>query len=97
MNAAIPPLLSVRVAGEILGLSPATTYRTIAKTLPRAAMPGKHRILTADVEKLIGREITADEYVRAVAKARPTNATRAPGNSDTANLQALSDGTPEAA
>ena len=66
----IPPFLPVSVTGEILGLSPATAYRIVGKTLPRAPIPGRWRVLTTDVEKLIGRAITADEYLRAVAKTR---------------------------
>ncbi|HEY5082359.1 MAG TPA: hypothetical protein VII91_10690 [Bauldia sp.] len=75
MYLAIPPLLPVHVTGELLGLSPATSYRVIRTTLPRVPLPGRWRVLTTDVEKLIGRAITADEYLRAVTKTRSKHRT----------------------
>lgn len=65
----VPPMISVPIFGALLGLSPATAYRA-AKSLPRAPIPGRWRICTSDFEKLFGRSLTADEYQRAVAKAR---------------------------
>ena len=85
MYLAIPPLLPVHVTGELLGLSPATAYRIIRKTLPRAPLSGRWRVLTTDVEKLIGRAITADEYLRAVAKTRPKQPTHDAPETDAAS------------
>jgi len=91
----IPPLLPVSVTGEILGLSPATAYRVVGKTLPWAPMPGRRRVLTTDVEKLIGRAITADEYLRAVAKTRSKQPTHEAPETDTASQnEAVSGGRP---
>jgi hypothetical protein len=94
MDYSIPPLLPVSVTGELLGLSPATAYRVIGKTLPRAPIGGRYRVVTADVEKLIGRAITADEYLRAVAKTRsfkqPTP--DAPGTDTASQIEDVSGG-----
>ena len=82
---AIPPLVPVSVTGRLLGLSPATSYRIIGKTLPRAPISGKARYRLQDIETLIGRAITVDEYLHAVAKTKHST-NDAPDHPDTASL-----------
>jgi hypothetical protein len=76
----VPPLLSLRITTTLLGLTYPTGARVLPKSLTRVPIAGVTRYATAEVEKLIGRSITLEEYVHAVAKTRGTiiNAVEAP-------------------
>ena len=73
MNAKQPPLtLPVDLAGELVGASRQVGYRMVkAGTLPVLPGPGRKKVPTAAVERLVGRTITMQDIEAAKARLEP--------------------------
>jgi hypothetical protein len=86
-----PVLLDVPVAGRLLGLSQATTYRRI-KEFPLLPTSGRKKVVRAKLEEMIGRHFS-DEEIAAAQNADATNGTPegktgTPGNEHAENKSA---------
>jgi len=62
----VPPLLSVAVAGTLMGVSLPTAYRLAeAQTLPLLPTKGRQRVVTARFEQMLGIKITPEMLANA--------------------------------
>lgn len=68
-----PALLDVPVAGRLLGLSRAATYRRL-KDFPLLPTAGRKKVVRAKLEELIGRRFS-DEEIAAAQNADAANGT----------------------
>jgi hypothetical protein len=60
-----PALLDVPVAGRLLGLSRAATYRRL-NSLPLLPMTGRKKVVRAKLEEMIGRHFSDEEITEAI-------------------------------
>jgi hypothetical protein len=67
-------LLDVPIAGRLLGLSRASTYRRL-KEFPLLPTSGRKKVVRAKLEDMIGRNFSDDE-IAAAASAEASNSPR---------------------
>jgi hypothetical protein len=87
--ASVPRTLSVPVAGVLTGVSLPTAYRLAASgSLPLLPVGGRHRVVTAKLEQMLGIKLTPEMLAQAQRQVdRLTKKSGPASTADTPNTQ----------